>query len=236
LEILGLPHYSHQAIANAFELPTTELYFRLGRAEILPTTVTTRVLSDNWAEGPSLYLGNVVYAADGSQYTITNADNHELRLCATCHPLPREAIVGYVRQDGVVTVHKHNCRTLNVTPQRPRVDQRRLKLGWGEAGTRQARLILMHIDVFDRTGLLYEMTGLLERENINIRQIHTQRPLPGEQRIILELEFTSPRQATRILHQIRALVNVKSVRCISGELTEEEPEAEKSIPSLYHAE
>lgn len=238
LEILGLPHYPHQAIADAFELrSTTDLYFSLGRAEILPTTVTTRVLADHWAQGPSLDLDNVVYAADGSRYIITNADNRELRLCATCCPLPRDAIVGYLRQDGGVTVHKQNCRTLSVTPQRPRLAQRRLKLGWGEAEARQARLILMYIDVFDRSGLLYEITGLLQKESINIRQIHTQRPYPGEQRIILELEFTSPRQATRILHQIRALVNVKSVRCISVETAEEEGlEVERIGSSLYRAE
>ncbi len=236
LEILGLPHHSHQAIANAFELPnTTELYYRLGRAELLPTTVTTRVLADNWAQGPSLDLDNVVYAADNSsRYIITNADNRDLRLCASCRPMPRDAIVGFIRQDGGVTVHKQNCHTITANPERRRVAQRRLKLGWGEAETRQARPILLHIDVFDRSGLLYEITGLLQRENINIRQIHTERPQLGEQRIVTELEFISPRQATRILHQIRSLVNVKSIRCISVEPTEAEPE--RMTPSLYHAE
>jgi GTP pyrophosphokinase len=237
LEILGLPHYPHQAIANAFELPsTTELYFRLGRAELLPTTVTTRVLADNWTEGPSLCVDNIVYAADGSQYVITNAGGRPLRLCATCKPAPRDLIVGYVRQDGGVTVHKQNCHSLNAMTKRPRVAQRRLKLGWGETETRQARLIQMYVDVFDRTGLLYEITGLLQEEDINIRQIHTEHPRPGEQRVILELEFTTPRQATRILHQIRALVNVKSVRCISISSTKREAEVEKSTLSLYRAE
>jgi GTP pyrophosphokinase len=237
LEILGLPHYSHQAIVNAFELPsTTDLYFRLGRAELLPTTVTTRVLADNWTEGPSLCVDNVVYAADGSRYIITNAGGRPLRLCATCKPAPRDLIVGYVRQDGGATVHKQNCHSLNAMTQRPRVAQRRLKLGWGEAETRQARLIQMHVDVFDRAGLLYEITGLLQEEDINIRQIHTEHPQPGEQRVILELEFTNPRQATRILHQIRALVNVKSVRCISISSTTRTAEVEKSMLSLYRAE
>lgn len=244
LEILGLPRYSHQAIAAAFEMPTTdELYYRLGRAELLPTAVTTRVLTDSWTQGPSLNLDNVVYTADNSaRYIITNADSRELRLCASCHPLPRDAIVGFIRQDGGVTVHKQNCHTLTANPERRRVAQRRLKLGWGEAETRQARPILLHIDVFDRSGLLYEITGLLQEEDINIRQIHTQRPQQGEQRIITELEFTSPRQATRILHQIRALVNVKSVRCLSVEPAGQGAEAEKPTstpiptPSLYHAE
>lgn len=238
LEILGLPRYSHKAIAAAFEAPTTdELYYRLGRAELLPTAVTTRVLTDSWTQGPSLNLDNVVYTADNSaRYIITNADNRELRLCASCHPLPRDEIVGFIRQDGGVTVHKQNCHTLTANTERRRIAQRRLKLGWGEAETRQARPILLHIDVFDRSGLLYEITGLLQRENINIRQIQTERPQLGEQRIVTELEFTTPRQATRILHQIRSLVNVKSIRCISVGRVKPEPEAERFTPSLYHAE
>ena len=216
LKMLGLTNLDHQAIAALFDYEdATELYYNLGRAELLPTVLSTRIMSDHWADGRSLPKGNIVAAADGSTYIIINANHSKLHLCATCDPRPRDPIVGYLRQDGILTVHRDGCRTLNVDRGRPEINTRLLKLGWGEVDKREARIVPLHVDVYDRPGLLHEMTQLMQEKDVNIRHICTfQQPVDGELYIEIELEVTSPRQMVRILHQIEALVNVRAVRCV----------------------
>ncbi len=212
LRMLGFSHFDHINAARLLGYETTNhLYHALGRAEILPTVVATSVLDAKWADEPLRNLDNMVNGRSGEGYIITHADGRQLRLCATCDPRPRDAIVGYLRKNGEVTVHKEGCHSLRAN----RASERRIKLGWGQATQRKARMITVQVDVFDRAGLLYDITTLLQEEQINIPFIYTPPPKrAGEMRIVMSFEVVRPRQAVRILHQIRALVNVYNVRCI----------------------
>ncbi len=212
LQMLGLPRHSHQSIARSFGYENTEeLYHKIGRAELLPTVVATRVLDEKWAEEPVRHVDKVVIGPSGEKYFISNAGGRPLRLCATCEPRPRDNIVGYLRKNGEVTVHKEGCHSL----RSHRSQNRLLKLSWGAATARRARLITIQVDVYDRTGLLFDISKLMQEEEINIPFICTA-PTPhvGEVRLIFSLEVERARQAVRILHQIRALVNVYNVRCL----------------------
>lgn len=216
LDMLGLPDFDQQEIAAMFGFgDATDLYYRLGRAELLPTVLSTRIMSERWAEGRCLPLDSVITGPDGSTYVITNADNRKLRLCATCDPRPRDNIIGFLRQDGTVTVHREGCHTLDTIREGTDLVPQRLRLGWGETDTREARIIMLNIDVYDRPGLLHEITQLMRDKEVNIPHICTyRRKRPGELVIEMELEVTTPRRMVRILHQIETLPNVKTVRCL----------------------
>lgn len=234
LKMLGLLDLSHEDIAALFDYEDArELYYNLGRAELLPTVLSTRIMSAHWADGPSLSKGNLVAAADGSTYIIANANNNRLHLCGTCDPRPRDPIVGYLRRDGVLTVHREGCRTLDPDRGRRGLKSRLLKLGWGEADKRVARIVPIHVDVYDRPHLLYEMTQLMDEKDINIRHICTFRQdVESKLYIELELEVTSPRQMVRILHQIESLVNVRAVRCVPAGF-DAEPRPNGSSPYYW---
>ena len=212
LAMIGYPQSPHQDIATSFNFKTTaDLYYSLGRAELLPTVVATRILEKKWNQGPSRILDHMVYTPDGEKLFITNAHNRKLRLCGTCQPESRDQIIGFVRADGGVTVHKKECHTLRAEL----LPGRTLKLGWSESSTiREVRLVTIQVDVYDRPGLLFEITHLMQEQQINIAYIHTPPRNKGEMHIVLTLEVLSPRQLVRILHQVHALVNVSAVRCL----------------------
>lgn len=233
LDMLGVPDYPHERIAELFEYEdAVSLYHDFGRAEIMPTLVASRVIEDQWDEGPAHDLDNVVYASNGERYIVTNADKRRLRLCGTCNPRPPETIVGYIRQDGGVTVHQQKCLTLR--PER--MSGRILKLGWGAADPRKARLITLQVKVYDRPGLLYEITKLMQREDINISYINTPPAPEGEVHIVLTVAVVQPRQLVRILHQVQALVNVFQVRALHGAHLLERPDDLYHNHSLYRPE
>ena len=208
LTMIGFPEYAHEKIARMFNYADKQsFYYDLGAAELLPTMVAVRLLEKQWANGPAYNLGNTVTAKSGERFVVTQADGRSLRLCGTCQPQPPDNIIGFLRRDGGVTVHKQGCPTLH-----KRLKRRLLKLRWGEA-PRQARLINIQVKVYDRPGLLYDITNLTQEEHMNISYIHTP-PVnrPGEVHLLLTLEVVSPRQLVRILHQIEELPNVFSVQ------------------------
>jgi GTP pyrophosphokinase len=216
LAMLGIPHYNHEKIAHLFNYEnTTPLYHDLGRAELLPTTVALHLLEEIWNDEPLRALDNVVYAASGERFVVTHADRSQLRLCGTCQPRPPGSIVGFIRHDGGVTIHNRTCHTL-----RPdKMIGRMLKLGWAET-PRQARQVNIQVKVFDRPGLLFEITHLIQDEQINIAFIHTPPAIStGEVHIDLTLEVVKPRQMVRILHQIQALHNIFSVQSFPTQST-----------------
>ena len=208
LNILGYPDFSHQELAEALEFAAPEqLYYAVGRAEVLPTAVANRVLEYKWGTGPGRSVDVQIRTETDGEVFITKSPTRRLRLCGTCHPRPPQQIVGFMRRDGGLTVHKERCHLLRA--ERGRV----VKLGWGEA-TREAREVTVQIDVYDRPGLLYDITQLMEDEQINISYIHTPPRRGGEMQLILTLEVLDPRQLVRILHQIHALPNIFDLRCL----------------------
>ncbi|PID86731.1 MAG: hypothetical protein CSA11_00005 [Chloroflexi bacterium] len=207
LDVLGVPKFSHYDVAALFEFDNVqELYHAVGRAELLPTEVALQVLERIWQSSPGRDLDYLVHI-DGEEFTITKSPTKHINLCGSCRPKSRDSILGYMRKDGSITVHKKDCHLLR--PVRGRV----VKLGWGET-TRHAHEVTVQIDVFDRPGLLFEVSHLMENEQINIAYIYTPPHSGGELNIILTLEILRPRQLVRILHQVQALPNVFSLHCL----------------------
>jgi GTP pyrophosphokinase len=212
LKMLGLPDLTDRQIAEQLGYERTqELYHILGRAELLPTAVATRVLAQNWPQEPAKNVGSRVKTQKGQEFVITHAGGRELRLCRSCNAKPGDVIVGFLRSDGGVTVHKEDCYTLRPDPMADRT----IKLAWGKEDASEVRIVTVQIDVYDRSGLLFEITELLQNEGVNIANVATPpHPDKGKMRLILDLEILSPRQLVRILHRAHALINVFAVCCL----------------------
>lgn len=208
LGILGYPDFSHQELAEAFDFEEAkQLYHAVGRAEVLPTAVANRVLEYKWGTGSGRRLDIQVHTDSDGEVIITNSPRRRLRLCGTCLPRPPHQILGFMRKDGGITVHNKRCHLLRA--ERGRV----VKLGWGDTA-REAHEVTVQVDVYDRPGLLFEISQLMEDEQINIAYVHTPPRHGGEMQLILTLEVLRPRQLVRILHQIHALPNVFDLRCL----------------------
>jgi RelA/SpoT family (p)ppGpp synthetase len=214
LAMLSLPDFDHQMIATMCNLETAvDLYHALGRAELLPTTVATHVLSSDWYHEPLRNVGNLVRSRTGEEFVVTNSGGRKLRLCMSCNVRPGDVIIGFIRADGGVTVHRESCHTLRPDP----LADRTIKLNWGQKGHHGVRPVKLQIDVHDRSGLLFEISELMQSENINIASVNSPRSNNGDTQIMLELEIDSPRQLVRVLHRIHALVNVFSLRRLPDE-------------------
>ncbi|MEM7330833.1 MAG: RelA/SpoT family protein [Chloroflexota bacterium] len=228
LQMLGLQDTPHSHVSKLFDYhQLQQFYFDIGRAELLPTVVVTRLIEEVWKkDAPTRNLDTILQTTNGEQLTVKNADNRELRRCGACAPQPPESIIGYIRKDSGVTVHTEGCHKLPIEPGFGRI----LKLEWGEEDQRQARLVTIRVKVFDRPGLLFEITQLMQNEGMNISYINTPPAPKGEVHLVFTLEIVLPRQYVRILHQIQALVNVSEVRTLDAHVT---PNQQFQSMSLY---
>ena len=233
LTMVGLSTYPHQWIADLFGYDNPDdLYHALGRAEILPTNVATKLLAVEWDRGQHRSVGMVVESSGGEKFVVTHTGNRPVRLCQTCAPRPPTAIVGYIRKDGGVTVHRENCHNLPPDP----ISDRTIKLGWGSEANRAVRLIRIQIDGYDRAGLMFEVLQLIQDERLNMSSVEA-RTGENQAHIWLDLEVTSPRQLVRILHRALALVNVYLVHCTTDEaITRKQPLVAHSTRPYYKPE
>jgi GTP pyrophosphokinase len=212
LTLIGMAKFPHEEVANLFELDKLKkLYYALGRADILPTDVATKVLEKDWFDEPGRHVGHTVRSESDQEFTITNTSETDLRLCRACKPRPGDTIIGFIRAGGGVTIHKEGCYALRPDPQ----GKSQLKLSWGREGSYRVRKFTIQVDVFDRSGLIYELSELLSNEEINISTINTP-PGNGNGRlhVVLTIEVTSARQLVRILHRAQTLINIYEVRCL----------------------
>ena len=96
------------------------------------------------------------------------AKGHEdqpIRLSKCCNAIPGDEIVGYITQGRGITVHRVDCK--NLRNKRDFPDERKVEVEWGLPGeTKYA--VDIQIEATDRTGILYDITGVLSGEDIDM--------------------------------------------------------------------
>jgi RelA/SpoT family (p)ppGpp synthetase len=222
LNMLGLAHYDHGEIADVWGYETPdELYYALGRAELLPTAIATKILADKWQQTipASTPEQQMVEGRDHKPFVLHNTGKRRLRLCQKCNPRPGDEIIGFIRKDNSVTIH-----TLGCTYMRP--DNLRgghaLKLRWGGEETEPKRPLSVHISAHDRDGLLSEIANLMRDEHINITVLCSKSNAHQHvAHIVMRLAVSNPRQTVRVLHRIHSLANIIVVRCLNTDAPEQ---------------
>ena len=216
LKMIGHQFVAHDIIAAWFgQAATSDLYLELGRAELLASEVSRRVLAEVWHQGPAKNIARKVTSRsdqnESEMYVILGASDvsETLHLCGNCNPRPGAQIRGYIRKNKRITVHRLDCHLLP-----PDTDANKLlHLRWGQESSGAVREACIEIEVYDRPNLLYEITDMLRAEHVNISWINTPRE-NGTMRVDICLDVNSPFQLVGLLHRFKALVNVRNVRYI----------------------
>src|SRR5690606_21590169 len=102
-----------------------------------------------------------------SAFTVVGVDNLLVQIARCCHPLPGEAIAGYLTRTRGVTVHRADCASyLRLAARNP---QRGLPVEWGPAGGGHEAALT--VDAADRRHLLKDLTNLIAQENAHVLSI-----------------------------------------------------------------
>ena len=107
---------------------------------------------------------------DAYKIRIDGLDNIEINLAGCCHPVHGEPIAGYITLSRGVSVHNRGCpEYLRLIERDP---EREIEAAWRvQPGRYQP--VDIHVEAYDRRGLLRDLTQIIDKENVNIRQVET---------------------------------------------------------------
>lgn len=108
--------------------------------------------------------------ADAYKIYIEGLDNIEINLAGCCHPIQGEPVSGYITLSRGVSIHNRGCPEYQRLIERE--PERAISATWkSKAGRYQP--VDIHIEAYDRRGLLRDLTQVIDKENVNIRQVDT---------------------------------------------------------------
>jgi GTP diphosphokinase / guanosine-3',5'-bis(diphosphate) 3'-diphosphatase len=127
------------------------------------------------------------------------------RLARCCNPVPGDKITGYVTRGEGVSVHRADCRNVLNEDETERL----VDVEWGRRG--QLYPVAVHIDAWDRVGLLRDISTLVAEEKVNMVGVNTVAGADGHITINVTLETAGVEQLSRLLVKLEAIRGVVSV-------------------------
>jgi GTP pyrophosphokinase len=141
---------------------------------------------------------------------ILGINNLLTHIAKCCKPLPGDSVVGYVTRNRGLSIHRRDCNNiLNIENDSL---HRMIEVSWGEKHTGAYPADLL-IRVYDRAGILRDITAQLANEKINVLGLQTQKIHDSpEVDIYLTIEIKDRQQLKSAVEQLQKLPNVLEVR------------------------
>ncbi|MBX3709885.1 MAG: bifunctional (p)ppGpp synthetase/guanosine-3',5'-bis(diphosphate) 3'-pyrophosphohydrolase [Gammaproteobacteria bacterium] len=145
-----------------------------------------------------------------SNVQIIGINNLLTHIARCCKPLPGDPIIGYITRNRRVSVHRHNCS--NVQNILKNSVSRRIDIGWSEESTGFYPTDLL-LRVYDRPGLLHDITTMLTSDKINVAGLQTKKDHSSvEVEIYLTIEISNEKQLKIVLDHLQKLPNIIEVK------------------------
>lgn len=140
-----------------------------------------------------------------SSNTLQGLGNHKAILSGCCLPQVGDSIIGELQSDKTIKIHRKTCQTLE--KEQANKDLQIIELNWGEEPPRER--VKIHIDAFDRQGLLMDITSLLNKLQVNVIKANTETDLVDQSVAMeLSLELNTLDELELLLKQIVHIPNV----------------------------
>ncbi len=135
------------------------------------------------------------------------------RVAQCCKPLPGDEIIGYISRGRGIMIHRRDCK--NVIDHEGS-DGRWVTLSWHGMKQEQVYPVTIEVRAFDRSGLLYDLSGVVAGENVNMTAVSSKSRRDNTALVNATLEIGNANQLTRILNKIERLPNVLEARRVSN--------------------
>ena len=205
LKRLGLKAVPEEEMARLFKYAHYEDFLAaLGSGEVTAHQIGVKLVP----EEPSPAIGEGVHAPPSGHTGVEVMGVGDLltHLAHCCNPVPGDEIIGFITRTKGVTVHRKDCsNVLNVWEK-----ERLIKVNWGRARQR-AYPVSVHVEAWDRVGLLRDISTLVSAEKSNIVSVNTSQPDNSGIGIDLIFETTGMEQLSRILSKLEAIPGIQSV-------------------------
>jgi GTP pyrophosphokinase len=204
LKRLGLSMVNREDIAHLFKLDENMdgFYAGISCGDISPTQIaaklTTQEEPPKIKTSPSSTTAPVSIQVLGTGSVLT-------RPARCCKPLPGDEIIGYITRTRGITVHRRDCPNIVHETDKERL----IEVEWGEI--KQLYPVEIHIDGWDRVGLLRDISSVMAEEKINITRISSDDNDDHTTSISLTVETSSVAQLSRLLSKLEGVKGIFNV-------------------------
>jgi GTP pyrophosphokinase len=212
LERLGLRDFRHDRLLKHFPFESLDdLFAALGAGDVSPAQIAgalQRELPQERGPLPPRVRRTPQPRKTRSPAVLLPGVPGEVlvSLARCCHPVPGEAIRGYITQGRGITVHRMNCASLaRLTVRAP---QRLTDLRWGADGS-QGQPVEIAVEARDRRNLLNDVMALLADEQLRMLALDS-RPEPdtGMLNLRLTVNVTGLPQLSRLLNRLSQIPGI----------------------------
>jgi len=138
-----------------------------------------------------------------SSENLPGIGNHKVEIASCCRPQIGDQILGQLMSDQTIKLHKHTCSTL----KSKECEHHIIELEWGQQTDKEKATI--HIEAFDRQGLLQDITTLLNQSQINVLMANTETDLIDQSVTMdLTIEVVSVDNLNQLFKRIEFIPNV----------------------------
>jgi GTP pyrophosphokinase len=128
------------------------------------------------------------------------------QIARCCNPVPGDRIIGYVTRSRGVSVHRQDC--FNILHEDD--TERLVDVEWGRRGEAMYP-VAVHIEAWDRVGLLRDISTLVSDEKVNMVGVRTEHDDDRTTHVYLTLETTGVEQLSRVMARLESIRGVISV-------------------------
>ena len=212
LQQLGFADTDLDQLAQAFNRQHADaLYEGVGAGTLALDQVVRRVLADRKRDraAPRRAQRRSAQRFAGSEFYIYGVGDLLTRTAHCCLPAPGAEIAGYLTHGRGVTIHRADCgNLLHLRATQPR---RVLQVSWG-ASPAAAYEVGLRISAYDRTGLLRDITAVLDDARVFILTLHSGDTRDGVANVDLRFEVSGMEALRELIARIERLPNVIDVR------------------------
>ncbi|MCP4476277.1 MAG: bifunctional (p)ppGpp synthetase/guanosine-3',5'-bis(diphosphate) 3'-pyrophosphohydrolase [Gammaproteobacteria bacterium] len=132
------------------------------------------------------------------------------RIAKCCKPVPGDLIVGYLTRGFGVSVHHQQCK--NIPAEGSNGENRLIEVEW-RYKNQQYYLVDIHVNAYDRPGLVRDVSHALANQGISITRLNTHlNKTNGLAYVELTIEVVDLSELDKILQHIEQLPNVYEVK------------------------
>ena len=201
---LGIEQQSFEEIARLFKYSSVEDFLAaIGYGDISPIQIVKKI-DDASAKKPELRITPLQQGR--ADFRVTGVGDLLTRLAGCCKPVPGDEIVGFITRGKGITIHRADCPTLQHIDETERL----IPVSWGP--TREIYPIVIHIDAFDRPGLLRDIATAVSDAGVNMSAANVTTHGDQTATIVATLGISGISQLSQVMGKIESIRDVLEVR------------------------
>ncbi len=221
LRRLGMSDVNFERLAREFHFNKVDDFLAaIGRNDISPTHIVSSIKQiaeaaepteqDQWQLPVPTLPASTSPSSSADSVQVQGVGDMLTNLAQCCRPVPGDVgIIGYITQGRGVTVHRVDCP--NVLHLSEKAPERLITVDWGnKKGATYP--VDVHIEAFDRPGLLRDITAIVANEKINLTTVSVAtKKKEHKAHVLATLDIANINQLSRVLAKIEQLPNVVGV-------------------------